>query len=350
MGDYQQIDAERGTTTRREVLLALGAATLLPIGASRGFAAPAGKPGLIDVHRHIIAPRLRTAGEAQRLNLGPLIQDSTERMLGDMDQGGVAKSILTQMTPPALFKSTVEERAAFARDANETMAKLVADHPGRFGFFAELPMPDVDASLKELAYALDTLEADGAQLHTSYGNLWLGDPEFNALYAELNRRRVVVYTHPLEAACCSAGEPDIPATAIEFGTDTARAIARHLFSGAAARYPDMRVIYSHAGGSFAGVMERFTLLAALPAMKERLPNGLDHEVKRLFFDTAQAYHPATLQAMKTAVSASQILFGTDYPYRTSAETFGGVSTSKVFSATELRAICSGNAARLLMRS
>jgi 6-methylsalicylate decarboxylase len=340
-------------TSRRLVLgglYGLGIFALAGSGARSAAAARASGAGLIDVHRHILSPRLRAAGEPQGLATAPLVAGATaDRMLADMDGAGVTRSILSQMTPPAFFTVPPAENIAIARDANETMARLAADHPGRFGFFAELPMPDVDASLAELAHALDTLHADGVQLHTSYGGKWLGDPDFAPLYAELNRRKAVVYTHPLEAACCKPNVPELAATVIEFGADTARSIARFIFSGASTRYPDLRVIFSHGGGVLTGIVGRFAYQATLPQFKDRLPQGLDHELQRHYYDTAQAFHPATLRGLGTAVPLSQILFGTDYPYRTAAETWQGVQAAQAFSWRELRAIAAGNAERLLAR-
>lgn len=338
-----------GSIPRRSVLGGLGAAgVLLGVGGSGLLRAANAAPAtLIDVHRHITAPKLRTLMAAQGRTVPALDNDTAEIMLAEMNKVGIARSILTLVTPPAQLKSTREEWVAIARDANETMARRVADHPGRFGFFAQLPMPYVDDTLAEIAYALDTLKADGVQFSTSYGSHWMGDPEFAPIYAELDRRKTVVYTHPLEAACCAANVTDVPATTVEYGADTARTVSRWLLSGSAARYQNINPIFSHAGGLMLGMLERLALLAVQPTYKDKLPLGLDHELRRCYYDTAQAWHPATLRGLRTVVPVSQILFGTDYPYRGAQETWDGVRHGGVFSATELRAIGFGNARRLL---
>ena len=335
-------------TGRRRLLQGMMAATAgMMLPAKALWPAQSPNRGLIDVHRHYLAPRLRAQMAAQGRVVAIFESDTPQKMLADMDAGGVARSMLTLMAPPAVVTTTSADRAAIARDANEMGAKLVADNPSRFGFFASLPMPDVDASLAEIAYAFDTLKADGVQILTSYGNKWLGEPEFAPVYAELNRRKALIYTHPLEAACCNPNVGDMPPTMIEFAADTTRTIGRFVFSGSAARYPDINVIFSHGGGVLTGVMERFVLQAAMPQMKERLPKGLDHEIRRFYYDTAQAYHAATLRGLRTTVPVSQIVFGTDYPYRTAAETYDGMRGTGVFTAAEMRQIGQGNMQRLL---
>ena len=132
---------------------------------------------------------------------------------------------------------------------NEFGARMVADYPTRFGIFAALAPPDIDGSLREIEYALDTLKLQGIGLLTSYGNRWLGDPMFAPVFEELNRRRAVVYTHPTTAPCCRALIPGVGATSIEFSTDPARTIVSWVESGSAKRFPDIQWIHSHGGGT-----------------------------------------------------------------------------------------------------
>jgi predicted TIM-barrel fold metal-dependent hydrolase len=225
----------------------------------------------------------------------------------------------------------------------------VADSKGRFGMFAAMPMPYVEATLREIAYALDTLQADGIGLLTSYGDKWLGDPALAPVMDELNRRRAVVYTHPTTANCCGNLIPDVPDSIIEWGTDTSRTIASLVFSGTAARCPDMRIIFSHGGGTMPFLAERYLRLPlANRKLAAHVPNGVEHELRRFYYDTAQVAHPMALASLTRLVPTSQIVFGTDFPYRTAGDHVKGLAAYG-FSASDLQAIERDNAAKLLPR-
>jgi predicted TIM-barrel fold metal-dependent hydrolase len=250
-----------------------------------------------------------------------------------MDQGGVDLTIL----------SSGGDAGAQCRAMNESMAKLVSDHPGRFGMFTSLPFPDVEGSLKEMAYGLDVLKADGVRLSTSYGDKWLGDPAFAPLFEELNRRKAVVFTHPISPSCCAGLVPGIGDATIEFGTDTTRAIVRMVFSGSSARYPDLRMIFSHAGGTMP------FLIVRLIKDSGAVPKGFPAEAGRFYYDTAQSAGFAAMSALKNVVPMSHIVFGTDFPYISAAQTAKGLKDSGVFTAQELAQIDSGNALQLFPR-
>ena len=173
-----------------------------------------------------------------------------------MDKGGTATSLLS-ITQPAFTLGEIEETRKAVRLTNEAAAKIRADHPGRFGSFAGIPMSDTDGALREMEYALDTLKADGLGLMTSYGDKWLGDPAFDPIWQEANRRKVVVYTHPIEPVCCRGLVKDINPNMIEFGTDTTRTIASLVLTGTTSKYPDIKFIMSHGGGTMPFLIERF---------------------------------------------------------------------------------------------
>ena len=166
-------------------------------------------------------------------------------------------------------------------------AKIRNDHPGRFGMFVNLPLPDVDGSLAEIEYGMDQLKADGVCLFTSYGDKWLGDPAFDKVFAELNRRKCVVYVHPTTCTCCTNMLPGFPDSAIEYGTDTTRAIARLVFSGTFARCPDIKMIWSHGGGTMPFLYDRFNNATKMPQYKDQFPGGWTPVANKMFYDVAQ---------------------------------------------------------------
>ncbi len=214
------------------------------------------KPFRIDVHHHLSPPTYVTASNESGFGDALMKNWTIEKTLADMDKAGIATAMLSVTTPGVNFTKGDPARR-LCREANEYAAKLVADYPGRFGNFAMLPLTDAEGSLREIAYALDTLKADGIALMTSYGDKWLGDPLFLPVMEELNRRKALVYTHPTAANCCVNLVPTQQPVMIEFGTDTTRTIADIVFSGNARRFPDIRWIFSHAGGTMPFLIERF---------------------------------------------------------------------------------------------
>ncbi len=335
--------------SRRELLDGFALAGAGALLAGNVHAAISSAAALIDVHHHFYPPEFVAALVRGNQNLTAAKDWTPERSLADMDKAGVSTAILSITTPGVSF---LEDAAAqrLARECNDYAARLVSDHKGRFGSFAILPWPDSEASLREIEYSLDTLKADGIGMLTSYGDKWLGDPSFAPIFEELNRRKAVVYTHPTSANCCRNALAGIPDTAIEYGTDTSRAIVRTVFGGASRKYPDIRFIFSHAGGTMPFLIERLINLAKTPQYAALLPNGYVAEAVKFYYDTAQASNPIAMGALRKLVPPSQIVFGTDYPFRTSAEHVKNLKECGVFSAAELRAIHRDNAMKLLQRT
>jgi predicted TIM-barrel fold metal-dependent hydrolase len=264
-----------------------------------------------------------------------------------MDKNEVALAVISISVPNLEARDNAEARR-FSRLANEFSAKLVADHPGRFGSFAYLPFPDIDGTLKEIEYALDTLKADGVYLRTNYDTKFLGDPIFAPVFEELNRRSAVLYTHPTSHPCCVRIVPGLRDADIEYGTNTTRAIAKMVFSGASRRYPNMKVIWSHAGGTMPFLVRRFIKrVHESPEYQPILPEGFLPEARKFYYDCAQGPDAPAMASLKAVVPVSQILFGTDWPHLTTEEHVSGLQKSGVFNEAELKAIERDNALRLM---
>lgn len=334
--------------SRRGFLAAAAGLAVLPAGAGATPAIPPDTPPWrVDVHHHLTPPDYLT-GVKGHLNVAPQAAGwSLQKSLDDMAAAGTATAILS-VTAPGLWFGDVGATEKLARICNDYAAGLIRDNPGRFGAFAALPMPNVDASLGEIAYALDTLKADGVAMFTSYDSKWLGDAAFVPVFDELNRRKAVVYVHPIPTACCTNLIPYIPDQVIEYGTDTARTIASLVFSGAADRWPDIRFVFAHAGGSMPVLIERFDELARTPQAAKILPTGARVPLRRFFYDTAQADNPAAIGALRQLVAVGQILFGSDFPFRDGFDEVTGLDGCG-FTKAELRQIGRDNALALLPR-
>jgi predicted TIM-barrel fold metal-dependent hydrolase len=304
-------------------------------------------PFRIDVHHHLTPPDY-IAAVGPKASIAPQSSSwSIQKTLDDMDAAGVQTAILSMATP-GLWSGDAAAASKLARLCNDYAAKLAADNKGRLGSFAALPMPNVPATLNEIGHALDTHKADGVSVFTSYEGKWLGDVAFVPVFDELNRRKAVVSVHPTTAACCGNLIPFIPDSVIEYGTDTTRAIASLIFSGAAGRWPDIKFIFSHAGGTMPFLIEQFEVLAHTPQAAKSLPNGVKASLQKFFFDTAQAANPVAMGALRQLVPPAQIVFGTDFPYRTGAEQVKSLAGCG-FAAADLRKIERDNALGLLPR-
>ncbi len=335
-----------------------GGVTALGLGASGFIAAPAlaktrapagasAKPHRIDVHHHLIPPNYMAAVAEMRVGSTPRPW-SPEISLAEMDKNGIASAIVSIIQPGAWLNDVAKSRSV-AREINEYGARMMKDHPGRFGLWAALPLPDAEGSLKEIEYALDTLKADGIGLMTSYNEKYLGHASFAPVWEELNRRKAVVYTHPLTPDCCRNIATDAPASTLEYATDTTRSIVSLMFSGTAARYPDIRWIFSHSGGTAPFLISRFLLVEQnLKDRAQRLPKGAIYEMKKFYYDTAQGNHKGALDALRALAPTSQILFGTDYPMRPAPEEVDALAAYR-FKPAEIKAIERENALRLVPR-
>ena len=330
-------------------LAALGAAHVLPFGlAARSGPRPADAGAqVIDVHHHLMPPKyLEVARDAiLRVSAIPQVVDWTiARSLDDMDKNGVRTAVVSISTPGVMFGGFKASRR-LARECNEYAAKMASEYPGRFGFFAAVPLPDQEGSLQEIAYALDSLHADGVGLLSNYDGKYLGDAAFAPVFEELQRRKAIVYAHPTFLSCC-LNLAGLHVSTEEFGFDTTRTISSLLYSGTLSRCPDVKFIFSHGGGTLPFLAGRIG--AAANRVSALLPHGADYEFRKLHFDTASVTNLAAMAAMLKLVPASQVMFGTDFPWRAaggSLHELRGLGLSEV----DLRAIESQSAIGLFPR-
>jgi len=310
---------------------------------------PGGATRRIDVHHHFAnAELIKLMADKKTSGWQTWTPYSPAKAIEDMDQGGVQASMLS-ITTPGIWFGAAEETRRLARELNEYGAKIVSDHPGRFGLFAVLPFPNATNCLKEIEYAFDTLKADGVGLLSSYADKWHGDAAFAEVFRELNRRKAIVYTHAQVADCCQSLVNGISDITVEYNTDTARTIISLIESGRALETPDIKYIFSHAGGTILALTGRFLGREATRAnlAKQADPKSKLGQLRRFYYDTAGSTNPIQMTALRQLIGMSQILFGTDFPFGRSAAIAAGLEESGVFNAAELKLIDRGNAVKLL---
>jgi predicted TIM-barrel fold metal-dependent hydrolase len=306
----------------------------------------------VDVHFHIIPPFYQDAVRAA--GLGPTRHGgyppySPELAIELMDRNEIAAAITSVAMPGVLFLPPPDAKA-LARRLNEYAADLRARWPKRFGGFAIVPMHNVDDSIAEIAYALDVLKLEGVCLFTSYGEKYLGDASFDPLLEELNRRKVVVYTHPTLHPSTRAISLSYPAFLMEYLFDTTRMATNLIFSGALDRFPDIKFILSHAGGTLAYISWR---LGSGPAIDPGLPQWprakIEKALRSFWYDNAISSAPGTMMALKAVAGPDKVLFGTDWPFVTDhllAEHVTAHNVPSVHTDAEREAIDRGNALKL----
>lgn len=310
--------------------------------------------GRIDVHHHVL-PEFYIAAQRAAGITGSAYRGfpewTSDRSLALMDAHGVATAILS-FTSPGIWFGDIAATRALARRCNDFLAGLAADHPGRFGGFASLPLPDVDAAAAEAGRALDGLGLDGVTLLTSVDDRYLGHPDFEPLYGELDRRRAVVFVHPCYPPGTEARGWDLPRMLVDYPLETTKAAANLVLQGVMERWPGIRFILSHAGGALPFLAHRIAVFDGMTRLGDRYPDGAAAYIRRFWFDTALSGDAVPLAALHAVADPSRILFGSDYPYipeATVAAETAGLDGWDGMTAARRRAINRGNAAALMPR-
>jgi len=350
--------------------------------------------GIIDVHHHIV-PKEYTDGLSEKgvkKALGVRFPKwDAKKTLEVMDGAGIVTAIVSISAPGVYFKEAADPigfAADLSRRMNDFCAGLIEEHPGRFGAFATLPLPDGEAAVKELGHAMDALKLDGVIMLSNYDGYYLGDPRFEKLFAELNRRKSVVFIHPASPPGMEQSHFDLPEAMMDVCFDTTRTAFSLLVNGVTRRYPDVRFIFAHAGGTVPYIAGRVDVLSSLfaslggaaaalgkgvgmlssviPGMKDSLseelsiylrvkdnmPEGPDAYLRRFYYDTAVSASPHVFPSLQTVADISHILFGSDFPFGTRAAipvTIDGVRGYAGFDGGAQEAIMSRNASGLFPR-
>ena len=308
-------------------------------------------PHRIDTHHHPYPPVYvaKTGNVLKHMThafYDRLTKWQPSQAIEAMDKNGIAVSVLSVSTP-SVWLGEKDASRTFARECNDAFARIQSDHRGRFGHFASLPLPDTEGSLKEIEYAFDTLNADGIGLTTNYIDKYPGDGAFAAVFDELDRRKAVVYFHPTAASFAFNVIPNIPPPTIEFPFDTTRAIVSLLFGGTFTRCPNIKWIFSHGGGALGMIAHRLVGLAKnRPELGARVPNGVMHELSKLYVDVVGVATPGAMRAVLDIVPLSHLLFGSDYPFWSPETTVKELASLKMSDA-DLKAIERDNALKLL---
>lgn len=272
---------------------------------------------LIDTHQHPVPDVYKRALSAVGIHgsgENPWPEWSLRGQLDLMDELGIAAVVNSVASPGAWFGDADLARR-IARDCNEDAAKMVSDHPHRLGAFALLPMPEVKASIREAQYALDTLKLDGICLLTHSGARHLGQPDEDELYAELDRRSAVVFVHPLRNQASNMPAYSYPAGMTELVLDTTRAVHNLLWNGTFGKYPNIRWIMPHGGGTIPFLTYRLGAMDHKPHVRARLPGGsVKSALRSLWYDVAEINDPAPLKCLMEIADPSRILFGSDFPF------------------------------------
>jgi predicted TIM-barrel fold metal-dependent hydrolase len=308
----------------------------------------------VDLHHHVIPDFYWEASNEGGNAAGGINPPrwTLDGAIAYLDEAGIDVAIPSISTPGVHLGDDGAART-LARRVNEYLADLKRQRPDRFGGFAALPLPDVDGSLDQIAYAFDVLELDGVSIMTNAGASYLGDSRFDPIFAELQRRGAVVFVHPAASPDPIAHTLGLPDSLLDYPVDTSRAIAKLHYSNTFARTPDVRYVFVHAGGTIPYLAARFAIvdqMDVIPGMPER--GAFADVLPRLYWDTASAFSDPVLHLLRSVTGLGNVMFGTDYPYPRDAISIAGMrqlQNTAELDDGERRGLLGDTACRLIPR-
>jgi aminocarboxymuconate-semialdehyde decarboxylase len=239
-------------------------------------------------------------------------QSELEARLELMDSANVQMQVLS-VSPQLPYLEDEAKAVEAARNVNDLCADLVQRYPTRFATFAATPLPHIDAALAEMERALDQLHMTGITMATSILGRSLADPEFEPLYAELDRRAAVLYIHPAGVSACSPLIANYGLTwPIGAPIEDTISTTQLIFKGIPERYPRIKIINSHLGGALPMFLQSLDNLYrwAAPGISE--PPSI--QAKRMWYDTVGYFHVPALRCACESFGADRLVLGTDFPY------------------------------------
>ena len=287
---------------------------------------------IVDIHAHyfpkayndmLVSIGGRSRPEATRPRTArPLRHDEPSGIparLQQMDDAGVQMQVLSPAASPPYAVREADAVAA-ARLINDSYAELAAKFPGRLSAVVSLPLPHIDASLREMERGLDQLGMLGVSMTCSCFDRSTAEAEFEPLYAEMNRRRTVLNYHPIQNGICSPMINDYRFTVSVGASLEDSAIVLHLIARRVPeRFPDITYVIPHAGGIIPMLLQRLDNQA--PGQHPDLPEKPSATARRFFYDTVTHGSPAALLCLWKAFGADQIVAGSDYPVLMPFETY-----------------------------
>ena len=287
---------------------------------------------IVDIHAHYF-PRAymdmliriggRSLPEAARpITARPIREDDPSDIptrLERMDDAGVQLQVLSPAASPPYAEKEADAVAA-ARFINDTYAELAAKHPGRLAAVVSLPLPHIDASLREMERGLDQLGMLGVSMTCSCFDRSTAEAEFEPLYAEMNRRRTVLNYHPIQNGICSLFLNDYGFTVSVGASLEDTMIALHLIARRVhERFPNIKYVVPHLGGMLSMQLQRLDNQG--PRNHPNLPEPFSVTARRFYYDTVGHGSPAALVCAWKAFGADQIVAGSDYPVLMAWETY-----------------------------